>query len=101
MARRLELQTLLEELLGSDKVYFQPDENTKLTYPAITYYVDGDDKTFADNNPYSRTMRYQVTAIVRDPDSDIPDKIAALPMNQFDRCYTADNLYHHTFSLYF
>lgn len=101
MGQRLELHDLLVGLLGSQYVYFQPKTNTKMQYPAIVYYLDDIDTKFADNNPYSKTLRYQVTAIDHDPDSDIRDKIAALPMNQFDRCFTADNLYHHVFSLYF
>lgn len=98
---RLDLHNLLVGLLETPNVYFQPKTNTKMEYPAIVYYLDDIDTAFADNNPYSQTLRYQVTAIVGDPDSPIPLKIAALPMNQFDRCFTADNLYHHVFSLYF
>jgi len=45
--------------------------------------------------------RYQVTVIDADPDSIIPEKIEALPMCTFDRQFTADNLYHDVFSLYF
>lgn len=101
MGLRLDLQDLLEQLLEDTSVYFQPKANIKLTYPAIVYYLDDIDTAFADNEPYSHTKRYQVTAISHDPENPVVDKIAALPMNQFDRCYTADDLYHHVFSLYF
>lgn len=99
--KRIELQSLLEGLLESDRVYFQPPTNVKMKYPAIVYNHDAYDTKFADNGPYSQTKRYQVTIIDGNPDSDIPDKIAALPLCRFDRSYVADNLYHKVFALYF
>lgn len=99
--KRYLLQSLLEGLLGSDEVHFQPPPNVQMEYPAIVYYRDDIDTKFADNGPYSQTKRYQVTVIGRDPDSDIPDKIAALPLCSFSRSFTADNLYHDVFLLYF
>lgn len=99
--KRYQLQSLLEDLLGSEEVYFQPPTNVKMSYPAIVYFRDRIDSTFAGNRPYSQTKRYQVTIIGRDPDSDIPDKIAALPMCSLTRTFVADNLYHDVFLLYF
>ena len=37
MTSRLELQAKLEELLGSEQVYYQPPESIKMSYPAIVY----------------------------------------------------------------
>lgn len=101
MAPRLELQTLLETLLGTPNVYFQPPANVQMKYPCIVYSRDAADTKFAGNNPYARTKRYQVTVIDRDPDSLIPDKIAALPMCSHNRFFTADNLNHDVFTLFF
>lgn len=101
MDRRLELQNLLEDLLGSNQVYFQPPTNVKMSYPAIVYKRDDEDSKFAGNKPYSRTHRYMVTVIDRDPDSIFPDLVASLPMCVFSRHYTADNLNHDSYSLYF
>lgn len=101
MAPRVELQALLEEILGSDKVYFQPPTNITLVYPCIIYKRDTTVTRFADNAPYRNTKRYQVTVIDRDPDSDIPDKVAELPVCLFNRFYTADNLNHDVFNLFF
>jgi hypothetical protein len=101
MAPRVELQALLEEILGTDKVYFQPPAGFLLTYPCIIYKRDFAQTQFADNVPMHRHIRYQVTVIDRDPDSEIPAKIAALPMCLFDRFYTADNLNHDVFNLFF
>ena len=99
MAPRIELQALLEEI--APHVYFQPPTNVKLEYPCIIYERDYAQTRFADNSPYSRTTRYSVMVIDRDPDSAIPDKVAALPMCIFNRFYTADNLNHDVFNLFF
>lgn len=101
MAPRLQLQSLLEEVLGSDAVYFQPPATVGLTYPCIIYKRDFAQTEFAGNNPYNRQVRYLVTVIDKNPDSAIPEKVAALPMCLFDRFYTADNLNHDVFKLFF
>jgi hypothetical protein len=101
MAQRHELQTLLVNLLGSTNVYFQPPPTLKMEYPCIVYKRDWANTTFADGKPYTYTKRYQVIVIDRDPDSVIPDKIAELPMCVFERFYTADNLNHDVFKLFF
>jgi hypothetical protein len=101
MARpRIELQNLLEETAGV-QAYFQPPNGLKMVYPCITYERDTTDTTFADNLPYSINKRYTVTVIDRNPDSDIPDKIALLPTCVHNRFFVADNLNHDVFTLYF
>lgn len=99
--RRLQLQTLLESLLGSNHVYFQPPTNISMQYPCIVYKRDRARTQFADNKPYRYAKGYQIMVIDRDPDSDIPDRIASLPSCTFDRHYTADNLNHDVFNLFF
>jgi hypothetical protein len=99
MAPRLELQALLEALVAH--VYFQPPTNTKLIYPCIIYQIDGGESERANNRLYRYTKRYQVTVIDRDPDSELPDLVIELPMCEFDRFFTADNLNHHVFTLFF
>lgn len=103
MARdRLELQTLLESVVGDDvTVYFQPPPDITMTYPCVRYERDSAETQFAGNRPYRYEKRYMVTVIDRDSDSPIPDKIAALPMCTFDRWYAVDNLNHDVFNLYF
>ena len=101
MAPRLELQALLKSLLGSDQVYFQPPTNTQLQYPCIIYSKDDEVTEHANNSPYTRRVRYEVTVIDPDPDSLIPAKIAALPLCAFDRFYTSDKLNHNTYQLFF
>jgi len=99
--RRYELQSLLEAVLGSSNVYFQPPENLKMQYPCIVYNRDNADTKFANDQPYRITQRYQVTVIDRNPDSVIPSKVAFLPQCSFSRFFTADNLNHDVYNLYF
>jgi hypothetical protein len=101
MAPRLELQAILLELLGSNSVYFQPPETVQMEYPCIVYRRDLIRTNFADDIPYRILKRYQVTVIDRDPDSDIPDKVGQLPMCSFNRFFTADELNHDIFNLFF
>jgi hypothetical protein len=92
---------ILENLLDSNRVHFQPPENIRMRYPAIVYQRDSAITRHADDLPYSSIKRYQVTVIDQDPDSAIPDKIAALPLSSFQRHFTADNLNHDVFVVYF
>lgn len=101
MSSRLELQTMLEELLGSRNVYFQPPESIKMKYPAIVYSRSVIVNTSADNSVYSQSHFYQLIVIDEDPDSEIVEKISKLPKCRFDRHYTADNLNHDIFTLYY
>jgi hypothetical protein len=99
MGQRLNLHQLLETF--TENVYFQPPSNVQLKYPCIIYKRDFADTKFADDNPYNHTKRYQITIIDQDPDSDIPDKVASMPMSLFNRFYTADNLNHDVYNVFF
>jgi hypothetical protein len=100
MAPRSQLQTRLEGL--SAHVYFQPPVNTKMQYPCIRYMLDGDETLHAGNKLYRRTKKYQVTVIDRNPDSTLPDVLMdELPLCTFDRFFTADQLNHYVFTLFF
>lgn len=101
MAPRLDLQSLLEFILGSSNVYFQPPNNVHMQYPSIVYQRDQYDVKHADDKVYRRQTRYQVTVIDRNPDSPIPDRIADLPLCSFDRFFIADNLNHSVYNLFF
>lgn len=99
MAPRQQLHDLL--LTFVPNVYFQPPTNILLEYPCIIYHRDFADTKFADNHPYDHVKRYMVMVIDRDPDSEIPDKVASLPMSLFNRFYTADNLNHDVYNVFF
>lgn len=99
--RRLQLHEVLCSILGTRNVYFQPPESVKINYPAIVYALDDIENIYADNMLYLSPRKYTVTAITKDPDSDLPNKIAVLPMCRFNRPYKSDNLNHYNFSLYY
>lgn len=99
MVPRLQLQTLLESI--AEHVYFQPPTNIQLLYPCIIYERDSAISAFANNENYRYVKRYMVTVIDRDPDSDLPDQLAALPLCTFNRHFTADDLNHDVFNLFF
>ena len=102
MASRVEeLQELLENILESNHVYFQPPPSVKINYPAIIYSLDDIDNKRANNILYRTKRKYLITLIDLDPDSEFIDKLNELPMCSFDRTYKSDNLNHFVFSLYF
>jgi len=99
MAPRLQLQSLLETI--AEHVYFQPPSNVQLIFPCIIYKRDGDMTKHADNRRYSHLMQYEVTVIDRNPDGPLWAGISDLPLCKFERHFTADNLNHDVFILYF
>lgn len=101
MGTRLELQSLLEAILGSGNVYFQPPASVLMSYPCIRYEWDQTHTEYANNLPYFQRKRYRLVVIDKNPDSPIPDRIAKLPMCQFDRHYPSNNLHHFSFNLYY
>lgn len=101
MGQRLELHTVLVDILGSAFVYFQPPANVQMKYPCIVYKRDNSSTEFAGNYPYSTTKSYTVMCIDRNPDTEIPDKVEGLPMCRFDRHYVANDLNHYVFTVFF
>lgn len=101
-AKRAELNTKLEQILGSGHVYFDPPESVKLSYPCIVYERSAGDTDFANNMPYRFTVRYSLTVISRDADSPILSKLAmSLPSIVFDRHFVTDGLHHDVFSVFY
>ena len=98
---RVDLQYLLEGILGSRYVYFQPPESIKLKYPCIVYERSDIRTVKADNLKYTVQKRYTVTYISEDPDSDVPDKLIQLPYCSFDRHFASGNMNHDVFDLYY
>jgi hypothetical protein len=95
---RLQLQSLLEGI--TEHVYFQPPASVMMQYPCIRYQRNGSSVQRAENLPYRRAKRYQITVIDRSPDSLIPDQVESLAMCEFDRWFAADNLNHWVFNLF-
>jgi hypothetical protein len=99
---RSELQELLEGLDEAvKKVYFQPPNALQMEYPCIVYEREGNHTLYSDNTPSQTHTRYTITVIDRNPDSAIPQKVAALPLSSFNRFFAGDNLNHDVYTLYF
>lgn len=101
MASRLELQTILERVLGSPYVYFQPPNSIEMNYPAIVYGLDKIENSYANDGVYSSKKKYQITVIDEDPDSVVVDRVAVLPTCRFIRHFESDNLNHDVFTLHY
>lgn len=101
MSSRSKLQTLLEEILESRQVYFQPPESLKMTYPAIRYNLDSFLDLHANDKIYYSKKRYTIILIDKNPDNVFVDKIKKIPYCVFNRQYTSDNLNHYVFTIYY
>lgn len=98
--KRETLQSILEDRLGSDQVYFQAPEDLKLTYPAIIYKREKIVTKKADNCNYHKSTRYTVTLITLDPDSEIVYSLLDLEYCSHDRHYVSNGLHHDIFTIY-
>lgn len=101
MSSRTDLQSKLEELLGSRNVYYQPPATVMMNYPAIVYSRKRIESKFANDAKYSKMNCYELIVIDRKPDNPVIDKLLDLPYSSFDRYYTADNLHHDVITLYY
>lgn len=100
MADRLELHSVLQELLGSSNVYYQPPESIKMQYDAIRYSKKTIDSKYANDRKYSMIDCYEVMVISRLPDNPVIKKLLSLPYCSYDRHYIADNLHHDVLTIY-
>lgn len=101
MANRIELQKVLEALLQSPFVYFQPPESVKMHYPCIRYNFSDYDTKHANNIKHFIRKQYTITYIDTNPDSTIPDQLEQMAYCSFVRSYKADNLNHWVYELYY
>ena len=101
MGRRVELDRIIRNTLGTGNVYYQPPESTKLQYPCIVYSLQGVSDRYANDERYSRSRRYSLIYITKNPDDLKLDDIDDLKYCSLDRCYVADNLYHYAYTIYY
>lgn len=100
MDNRDKIQADLEAIIGSGKVYFQPPESVKLTYPCIVYERNDIGKFTANDKLYMKNESYIVTLITKDPDDSLIDSILELDYCSFNRHFVIDNLTHEVFTIY-
>lgn len=101
MGQRLLLHEKLKSVMGANLVYFQPPANVQMKFPCLVYERSRADTKFADNRPYLHKTRYTLTVIDRNPDSEFLDPISELPMCVHRTFFTADNLNHDVYDIYF
>ena len=101
MADRLELHSVLQELLGSSNVYYQPPESIKMQYDAIRYSKKTINSKYANDRKYSMIDCYEIIVISRLPDNPVIKKLLSLPYCSYDRHYVADNLHHDVLTIYY
>ncbi len=101
MASRLELHEKLVSVLGSRYVYFQPPESIKMKYPAIVYERSDIPNKFANDEVYLQTIKYKVTIVDKDPDSEVVERMSKFKTARFEKHYVVDGLNHDTFTIYY
>ena len=99
MASRLEFQALLQTLLGTGNVYFQPPHSFEMVYPCIVYSLSDIDAKHADNDPYILTTKYSVIYISKTPDDVLIMHLAKIRSAKFARTYVSDGLNHAVFTI--
>lgn len=94
MMTRIEMQELLEDIIGNSNVYFQAPPNVGMKYPAILYSFENFDRRDADNKPYILSGRWQITHMYKSIKNDLKEKfIFEIPNCSFDRRIVTDGIY--------
>lgn len=102
MATRIELDKKLRAYYNPARVFYQPPESVKLTYPCVLYWLDSYEQRFADDKTYLGKCRYHLRFITKDPDDErILGVLSHLQLIKLDNFYTADNLNHYDYTVYF
>lgn len=91
---------MLEELIGSRNVYFQPPESLRIKYPCIVYSLQNVSNRFANNDIYKQDHFYELVLVDSNPDSEIFKKMCKNPKFRFKNFYVSDNLNHFVFESY-
>lgn len=101
MKTRLEVQEMLEKILGSSNVYFQAPPNTGMKYPCIVYRFDRFGTDNADNQPYILTGRWEIHHMYKSIKNDIKETMLfAAPYVTFDRRIVTDGVYNDFYTIY-
>lgn len=99
---RADFHQELCEVLGSDHVYFTPNENVKLRYPCFVYEFSTDRNFNADDKRYIKREGYDVTVISKDADETFKDDLEdAFLYCEWIRSFVSENLNHHIYKIYY
>jgi len=98
---RLEIQSMLENTLGSRNVYYQPPSSIQIKYPAIVYSLEGMTNNHASNGVYLTKKAYKVIYIDSNPDNEMVSVLNNIIRSTFNSYYVSDNLHHYAYTIYF
>lgn len=101
MGNREDLDAILCSTIGSEFVYFQPPESLKIQYPCVVYSLASFYEPKADNMTYHRKRVYDMVYITKDPDDPMIETLADLQFCSMKKPYTADNLHHYPYTIYY
>lgn len=99
--KRLKLDKVLRDTLGSAHVYFQPPESVRMEYPCIVYNLAKIPAQFADDKAYLLNPKYVIRYVTHKPDDEMRFtlvNVLGVPMIQ---AYAKDGLYHYIYELYY
>jgi hypothetical protein len=100
MKSRIEIQNLLEGILGNGNVYFQDPPNTGMKYPCIIYNFEGFDNDFADNKPYIVAGRWTVHHMYKSIKNDLKEVfVLEPPFFKWERRIKNDGVYNDYYTL--
>lgn len=101
MKTRLEVQEMLEKVLGSQNVYFQAPPNTGMKYPCIVYRFDRFHRDNADNQPYILVGRWEIHHMYKSIKNDLKETMLFIaPYVTFDRRIVTDGVYNDYYTIY-
>lgn len=100
MDRRVQLHNELLKL--APKAYYNPPASVSMDYPCFVYHLSDVRSHYADNMAYKNFPSYLVTYISTSlADQKVYEMLEHFPYCRFDRYYTADNLHHYAFELFY
>lgn len=94
-AKRMNLHTVLKGLMSNGRVYYQPDENVRLSYPCIIYDFNSLNTEYANNSTYFQMYQFSITLITTDATDSTFDTLNQL--FNFDNKFISDDLTHFNF----
>lgn len=101
MKTKDELQTMLEEILGSKNVYHQEPPNTGMKYPCIVYKFNRPKVDKADNKPYIITGRWEIHHMYKNPKNELLTKfLFAAPYVTHENRIRHDGVYNDYYTIY-
>ena len=100
MDNRLDLQRKLREI--APKAWYQKPPANQMSYPCFVYKAVEPKVVYANNRGYIRIPGYEVLYITDTENDSIQDTM----LQEFAYCscgrkYTADQLYHYPFTIYY